>query len=186
MVGEMPTRGRLRMTILKVGGGHSAQGVIVASEIASLRLHWIGKRSYVCPGEECEACQTVSSRWAGFVPMLVDVGPGRPKGVTLLEVTESAWLRFDGLCRMEQDRELFGMRVSVLRRRAKEALLIDPLGRGDLGTRRPIRKELVYDVLATIYQLPSLRDGESVEEWSDRASVAARHQLQVGLLRETR
>lgn len=185
MVGEKLTRSRMRMRLLKVQTGTAVECAVVGAELASLRLHWIGGRSYVCPGGDCPACMEVASRWAGFVPVLVSMGPGSPKGVLLLEVTESAWARFDGLCRLEQDRELFGMRIAVMRRRVKEPLCIDPLGRADLGERKPIALSTCYDALATLYGLTSVREGETVGEWSSRAESGARHALELAIARLT-
>lgn len=184
MVGEQLTRSRMRMRLLKVNAGSMCEAVIVGGELATLSLHWIGRRSYVCPGEDCPACMECGSRWAGFLPVMVAMGPGSPKGVCLLEVTAPAWGRFDGLVRMEALGELFGIRVSIMRRRVKESLLIDPLGREDLGTRKPVSAAVCYDALSTLYGLPWLRDGESIEAWSARAAVAAGHRIQVAVMRE--
>lgn len=184
MVGEMPTRSRMRMRLLKVQSGSAVECTIVGSELASLRLHWIGGRSYVCPSGDCPACVEVASRWSGFCPVLVAMGPGSPKGVCLLEVTEAAWARFDGLCRMEQLRELFGLQVVVMRRRPKEPLCIDPLHRAELGERKPVSVSMCYDALATLYGLPAFREGEAVGDWSARAESAARHAMQLAMLRE--
>lgn len=184
MVGEMPSKGRMRMRLLKVQAGSAVDCTIVGSELATLRLHWIGKRSFVCPGGDCAACMEGGSRWAGFLPVLVTMGPGSPKGVCLLEVTENAWMRFDGLCRMESEADLFGLRISVCRRRAKEPLCIDPLGRDDVGERKPLDVRVCYDALATLYTLPSLNPVETIGDWVERASVAAGHQIAVALLRD--
>lgn len=181
MIGEVPSRSRIRMRLLKVQPGSTVDCVIVGSELASLRLHWIGGRSYVCPGGDCPACLEIASRWSGFLPVSVVMRPASPKGVYLLEVTEAAWARFDDLCRLAELRELFRLHVSVMRRRRKEPLLMEPLDHVVLGERNPVSVSMCYDALATLYCLPSFMEGETPADWSARVESAARHHLALAM-----
>lgn len=181
MIGEVPSRSRIRMRLLKVQSGSVVDCVILGSELASLRLHWVGGRSYVCPGGDCPACLVIASRWSGFLPVSVAMGPGSPKGVCLLEVTEAAWSRFHNLCRLADLQELFGLHLSVMRRRRMEPLLLEPLDRASLGERKPVSVSTCYDALATLYCLPSFMEGETPVDWSARVESAARHHLALAM-----
>jgi hypothetical protein len=152
--------------------------------VASLRLHWIGNRSYVCPGGDCAACVEVPSRWTGFIPISVALAGGQSQ-LMLLEVTEQAWSRFDGLCRLAGHRELLGWRVSVQRSKSKSPLLIDPIEFG-CWSRAPVSVGHVYAALATLYGLPGFGPDETPEAWAERAAVSAGYAIQLAIARERR
>jgi|DewCreStandDraft_4_1066084.scaffolds.fasta_scaffold24190_3 hypothetical protein len=183
MVGGVPDKRRVLMKLLKVHPGVTLEVTFVSDELASLRLHWLLGRSYVCPSGDCPACFECGSRWTGFVPVMVSVPQGKGPGICLLEVTESAWARFDGLCRLEGERQLFGLRAQVLRRRRKEPLVIDPVGRTEMCGREPVGPLTLYAALATLYGLPWPAEGETVADWADRVRPAAVRQVEMALAR---
>lgn len=176
MIGEKPTEGRVRMQLLKVKAGGQVTGVFLSEDIGCLRLHWLGSRSYVCSGVGCPACVEWPSRWTGFAPVAIEVGSGQQR-IHLLEFTESAWTRFDGLRRLEGHPTLFGWRASIVRLRNKSPLLIEPIDVCNLE-RAPVKGTVIYSALATLYGLPSIGPDETMDLWQERASRLAAHQLE--------
>ncbi len=65
MIGEKLSR-RTKIALLKVKGGMSCEVVCLADEPLGFRVHWLGKRSFMCPGVDCAAdFAGVGSRWWG-------------------------------------------------------------------------------------------------------------------------
>lgn len=182
MVGESRGKSRVRLPLLKVASGGEVEALILSDAVASVRVHWIGRRSYLCPGGDCPCCLIAESRWVGF--LLVRVCQRGGDRVYLLEVTGSAYDRLVGLLKMEGVESIRGVQVSARRERAKAPLLLEPLGSFDLSKVAVVPVERVYDALATVYGMPSFMDEETVQQWEERASVAAGHAIRLAMERE--
>ena len=175
MIGEFPSS-RTRIRVAKVNGGHDAELVLRSSDAFCFRVHWLGARSYMCPGEECPACeQSIGSKWVGMIAVDVLLRSGAEPLFRLLELTESAYecLRFlrvaEGLA------DLVGLRVHVTRRFNKSPLHFELAELVEAGTepRDVVPLRFVADAAATLYGLPNLGPEETVEAWEPRAKLAA-------------
>lgn len=182
MVGGNAGPSRVRMTLLKVASGGSVKGVVLSDAVASLRVHWIGRRSYICPGVECPCCLIAESRWVGFLVVRVAVRGG--DRLFLLELTSGAFDRFVGLCKLEGWDSFYGVMFQALRERTKGPLIVEPVEMLMSTGGSPIVLRGVYDALATIYGLPGFREGEEVASWEERASAAAGRAIRLAMERE--
>lgn len=176
MVGELPVK-RARLPILKVEGGAMVEAVICCDTVFAWHTHWVGSRSYVCPGEDCPACPDWECRWQGW--LLVRLLHGQRKAQPfLIELSATTFDRFDGLLRFEGGRQYFGLAVQMSRQRRRSALLIEPAGYVDPGGFKKADPLKVWDALATVYGLPTTAGHDTVEGWQTVASAQAGRLLQ--------
>lgn len=181
MIGEKPER-RTKLAVLKVIGGRQTKVVVACDDVIGFSVHWLGGRSYMCAGDLCPACLAdVGSRWNGC--LVVRWSQGAASRLMLLELSASAWDRFFGLVRMEGWSKLNGLAVSISRARAKSPLILDPIGFLDGPRPEPVVVWRMLDAVATLYGLPSAREGEGADDWSDRAAPAAARLLQLAIAR---
>lgn len=176
MFGEKPT-GRTRVPVIKVPGGSNVVVRMRCKDVLGLHVHWLGRRSYVCPGDDCAACeQHVGSRWSGFVA--VDLWRGNNSGIAfgLLELTEGAWSGLQFMRESVGHESILDLCVVAGRRRTRGALRFS-LPEEDVSfgeTRKAWRTEHIADAAATLYGLPPLRGDQKFATWEPLAKDAAR------------
>lgn len=182
MLGENPVS-RTKLPVLKVRGGSDAKVTIASGSVVGFCVHWLAHRSYMCGGEGCPACLAdVGGRWNGV--LVVRWQRGAVRRLLLLEVSASTWERFFGLCRMEGWGSLVGLEVHCTRERPKSPLVLDPLGFVEGERAAGVASWRILDAVATLYGLPSAREGESAEDWQERAQPAAHRLIELALRRE--
>lgn len=179
MIGEIPVQ-RVRVPVFKVKGGHDALFVVRSEEVFGFHAHWLGTRSYMCPGTDCSACeQFVGSRWHGFLAVDLCVGSGGELRHGLLEITESAYGRLQFLRNALGRDDFVGLRVCASRRSSRSPLRLEQPEEGCpvVEATRAVGKPFIASATATIYGLPSPGDGEPLSLWEVKAAEAARLML---------
>jgi len=171
MIGEVPVK-RVRLGVLKVRSGMVAEGVIVVRQVLGFHVHWLLKRSYMCPGAQCAACFAgVGARWNGFVVVRADVGNAHE--LRLLELSATGFERLAGLVRMQGWPDLAGVRFRAARSRAKGVLMVEPVTRDDSLAGKVVSEIRAWEAVATLYGLPTPVEGESLAFWESRARDSA-------------
>lgn len=184
MIGEMPVR-RVKLPILKLKGGSQIECQVVGDQVFAWSTHWVGGRSYVCPGETCPCCPDYDCRWQGW--LLVRLVHGRnTRQRYLLELSATAFDRLNGLMRMDGRTELFGELLVMKRAKARSPLVIEPMGSASVEGVVVGKAAMVWDALATLYGLPSVNMKEGVDEWRVRAEARAAFLLQQASSRSAR
>lgn len=176
MIGELPSK-RTRVPVHKVRGGSHVEIVVRSRTVFGFHSHWLGKRSFMCPGKECAACeQSIGSRWHGFIAIDLRFPGGREKRFGLLEITESAYGRLEFIRESFGMSDFVGLRCFACRRSQKAPLRFVEADEGEsiVAEAKPIEVEFVADASATIYGLPSIGVGQSLKEWERNAIPAAR------------
>lgn len=172
---------RTKLEVVKVRAGQACEGVFVCSWVCGFWTHWVVDRSLMCCGDRCPAClAAVGGRWTGLLAVRVSFAESRR--VCWVEVSASAWDRFAGICAMEGVKVLTGHPVRFERRRAKSPLVVDLLSGPGVEVKEMPDWRL-RDGLATLYGLPGTREGESVDEWEERAQPVALRLLEVAMTR---
>lgn len=185
MIGEMPSK-RTKMPLLKVRGGMQIEIVSLCREPLGFHSHWLGTRSYMCPGIDCPACfAAVGTRWVGFMPVSYKVGQEETARVGVLELTAGAYDAMAGLTRMLGLKNLFGVRFSASRRSKRASLRVEPLDSVDSV---PIKvqefpEHLLLDAMATLYGLPSCPDELDRASWEALAIPKATAMIRQALPR---
>jgi len=171
MIGELPSV-RVKLPVLKVRVGQSCRIVLASESVCGFQVHWLDNRSYMCPGDGCEACaHSLGSRWNGFFVVRVDLVEGRR--VMLLEVSPGCFDRLHGLATMEGFSGLAGLECLVSRPKARGGLVIDPVDARVFKELPLVPAAKAWDAIGTLYGLPAMAPGESLEEWEARARAAA-------------
>lgn len=176
MFGEKPSD-RVRLPIFKVKGGSNAFFVVRARDVVGFMLHWLGSRSYVCPGSECAACeQHVGAKWRGLLAVARLAGSAGDWRGGLLEITDNAYGRLRFVQALEGFDDFLGLRVVASRRSNKSPLAFEEAscGQSERPESKEVREEVVRAALATLYGLPSPGPGETLAAYEERASSAAR------------
>lgn len=181
MIGEMPQT-RVKLPVLKIKAGMRVDVVIASEQVLGFVVHWLGGRSYMCPGDECEACaQHLGGRWNGFFVVRVKLPEGRR--VALLEVSPGSFDRLAGLCRMEGRSTYAGMRCICSRSKARAPLVIDPVDVTGEEESPLVSSFRAWEAVSTLYQLPALAPGETLGAWEARAIPAARRLVELACRR---
>ena len=178
MIGERPSL-RTKLPVVKVKPGGSLEVVIVSEEPMTFHAHWLGDRSYMCPGVDCPACFAgVGARWHGFVCVRWSLPHGSARPMGLLELTETAYNRLDGLRRMFDLGNLYGLGAVLERRTKKSPMRAEPLDdvKRAVDGGKPVPFWVLIDAVATLYGLPACPGGEFVDGW-ERAAVPRASQL---------
>lgn len=183
MFGECPSN-RVRLPVFKVKGGHDVLLTLRSRDVLGFGAHWLGARSFMCPGLDCPACeQFVGARWKGLLAVELHSGSGRETRFGLIEVTESAYGRLRFLRESYGRTEYCGMRVVASRRSAKSPLVF---AEGEVGSTfdesaKAVEAIYVASAVATLYGLPSPGPDESLKDWQEHASGSACIALQAAL-----
>lgn len=167
MIGEMPTT-RTKLPIMKVRAGVTMQVVIAAEEPVGVYTHWLGARSYICPGVDCPACYAaIGAKWLGLLPVKHAPPHAEASSLFVLELSSVPYERLAGLQRLEGLSSLYDQPIEVRRRTKRSPLVIEPIEKSPLPDtlKRPVPRWLVLDGLATVYGLPPCRDAMTPEEW---------------------
>lgn len=181
MIGELPTV-RAKLPVLKIKAGMRAEFVVLSDSVLGFTSHWLGARSYMCPGEDCVACtQGLGARWNGFLVVKVLL-PGGSR-MMLLELSAGCFDRFIGLVRMEGFGSMAGLSCSAGRTRARGALVIEPIRATgeEFGALVPAIRG--WEAIATLYGLPAPVAGEGLEKWEGAAAPAARRLVELAVRR---
>lgn len=176
MIGEMPTS-RTRLAVFKIRGKQSVCCTFRSAEVASFSLHWLGRRSFICPGLDCPADeQSVGSRWSAFAAADFSFGDPERREFGLLEFTESAYERLRFMRQAEQRPDFVGLRCVASRRRDKAPLRFDLPDEGPsyVAATKSLAKMVLIDAVATLYGLPVISPGEELASWEERAMPVAR------------
>lgn len=176
MIGETPTA-RTRLVVWKVSGGHDLELVGRSAEPLTFRVHWLGRRSYMCPGVDCPACeQHVGSKWLGLWACDAFYRIGEPPRLGLLELTEGAFDCLRMLRLSEGLESFYGLRV-IASRRSKRSVLqfeLGALGANVESDRQLVPINLVADAAATLFGLPSCQRDVEFSTWEASAMDVAR------------
>jgi hypothetical protein len=176
MIGEMPSR-RTRLTVIKQPPGVTWFYQLAANQPFSFMAHWLGKRSYLCPGSDCPACaQHIGAKWIGVVLVYTLDDNKRVRGRGLLELTESAWHALDDAAAGSGWPLAEGTQFGLSRPSKRRSLKVEYFGKVNV-IRRPEDvdpQRVLTDAVATLYGLPSLAPGEEISSWADRSVDTAR------------
>lgn len=150
---------------------------IASTGLVTFHVHWLGKRSYVCPATECPACnQSIGAKWIGllYVAICTDEHPTAKHG--LLELTEAAYYRLRDLGQLMGCSIDAHLSMTVSRRSRKSPLMFYSPERGEKfpEVKKIATKEVIADAMATLYGLPAIAEGEKATIWSARVEDAAR------------
>lgn len=171
MLGEMPTT-RTKLQVVKIAAGGKMRISVVSEKPVTCHVHWIGDRSYMCPGIDCQACfGGVGARWHGFLAVRWEVQGRRIAPLGLLELTESSYERLMGICKMFDLPHLFGLQVELTRRSKKSMIRAEPTeGQDDdVLVRTPFPHWMLMDAVATLYSLPPCQNDGEVSSWESKA-----------------
>jgi len=185
MIGEMPSS-RTKVQVLKVRGGSAMEVVPIVREPLGVHVHWLGVRSFMCPGRECPACfAAVGSRWAGFLPVRWKVQQSAAVHVGILELTGGTFERVQGLLRMVGLRDMLGVKTRASRGRDRGPLRLEPLIESvdDVDEVKEFPGWMLRDAIATLYGLPSCPEGLSGGDWEAIAIPHAVKLIRVALPR---
>lgn len=176
MIGEKPAR-RTKLAILKVRPGERCEVQVLCDQVFSWSVHWVGNRSYVCPVEDCPACVDWECRWNGWLLVRL-VNNAHVKRRGLLELSATTYDRLFGLLRMEGSSSWFGQGVLLERGSRRSPMVAEPVGILPTDGIKVAKPQFVWDALATLYGLPAVQPGESVECWAVRAAQMSRRLLE--------
>ena len=175
----MPSR-RTRVPVLKIKGGGHVLLIVRSAKVVSFTLHWLGRRSYICPGTGCPACeQCVGSRWSAFAGAEYSFGTPEQRSFGLLEFTEGAYERLRFMRETEGRPDFVGLRVVASRSRDRAPLRFDLPDEGPcfVASAKAWDHALLIDALATLYALPALVDLSELERWEKACESRSRLML---------
>lgn len=187
MIGEIPSR-RVRMPVFKFSGGQSGEVLVRSRDVFGFHAHWLGKRSFMCPRTECAACdQFVGSRWHGLLAVDINADSRGDWRTGLLEITESAYGKFQFFRDSFGTKDFLGMRISVSRRGRKSPLYVSETLEGSkiVEETSEIGTEIVAAATATLYGLPSPEPGSPIGAWEEVAVRATREMISKAISRMT-
>lgn len=187
MINEMPTR-RSRIGILKVRPGAEYLLTCASEDPFTFFTHWMGARSYMCPGNECPACaQQIGAKWVGLMYVAMSVDEQKKTVHGMIELTEPAWYRMKDLATMLGTEIGPGLSCSVSRKGRKSPLIFRPILDEEKAPvpGKIMKMTQIADATATLYSLPSLEPGQEIKKWSERAKTRARSLLSAQLRRLT-
>lgn len=171
MIGEQPTS-RTKIQVIKVRGGSSLKAVVCCEEPLTFFVHWLGTRSFMCPGVDCAACFAgVGAKWLGLLGVRYEIPHAERAPFGVLELTSAAYERLLGLARLEGEAQLYKMVVEFSRRSKRSSLAAEPCEIPSLQAvvKRPVPEWYLLDGAATLYGLPSCREGMSLADWQAAA-----------------
>lgn len=176
MIGEMPTK-RTRLSVLKLKPNVRYHAALACDDVFSLHTHWLGKRSYACPGDECPACdQSIGAKWNGLLYVAL-----RAEGTTndvygLLELTEAAYYRLRDFAEMTGQTIGPNLRCLVGRRSRRSPLSFQAVEDPEMVPEPSKTASMRYIAagVSTLYGLPGLEPNETVTRWAERTKTAAR------------
>lgn len=183
MLGEKPST-RTKLPVLKIRGGMSSELVSASPDVLSFHTHWLGTRSYMCPGVDCPACFAgVGAKWLGLLGVRVPVPHTVHWTVHVLELTSMAYQKLLGLSRMCDCESLLGFHFAASRRSKKSTLGFEPLEQTGLpgAAMRVLPAWALLDAAATLYGLPSAPQSLSREEWEASAVPRAAQLLRAAI-----
>lgn len=179
MIGELPTK-RTRLSVLKVEPNRPYAISIACEDVFTLQVHWLGKRSYICPGSECSACkQSIGAKWNGLVYVAMQACGSSVVRHGLFELTEAAYYRLRDHAEL-QGRSIGPRLEAVIGRRSRRS----PLSFQSIEAHQeaPVPNQIapmtaIADGVATLYGLPAVKEGETVAKWAARTEQAARSMI---------
>lgn len=164
-------RDRWSLPLMRVQPGQRSLVTIQSHQVIWLATHWVGKQ-VLCPGEDCELCQALSSRTHGYLVCAIsDLGRER---FVMLELTSGCWQRPLGILDCERRTTLSGTVVEVSRRRKRSPLHIDPCfeyGKVHAAASTVTRQ---LNAIAVLFGVSIAAESESAEEWAKRVAPAVR------------
>jgi len=176
MLGEVPVS-RVRMKVFKVGGGHDVDCIVRSADVLGFQLHWLGVRSFMCPGSDCPACaEHVGAKWRGLLGVDVLEGSTGGRKCGLIELTDSALGRLRFVADCVGGSGFLGLHIVASRKGIRSPMRIEEAtpGAARVAGVREIRSEIVAAAVATLYGLPSPGPGDGLREWEVRAADVAR------------
>lgn len=176
MVGELPSS-RTKFRVFKVKPGSDMACLSRVKDVMGFHVHWLGKRSYMCPGAECVACEEmVGSRWNGLLGVDVTIDGNGTTRFGLIELSESSYSRLMFVKECEGFKDLFGLRFNVGRQKKRSPIIFTQSADCTvlISNIAEVVDTVIGDACSTLYGLPSVMKGETVSEWSERSSHAAR------------
>lgn len=172
------------MLVVKVKGGSSLDCVLVRPAVFGFFVHWLGKRSFVCPGMDCAACFAgVGAKWSGVVPIRWEGRQDIPVYTGLLELSQIGFERLE-LVRRENDLEtLLGMRCVFARAADRSPMRVSLADSGALKTtlKAELPQWLVCDAVATLYGLPACPNDDAIALWESEVAVSAARLIRTAL-----
>lgn len=172
MIGEKFEQ-RTRLGVLKVRAGQRFRVELLRHEALGHIVHWLGKCSVLCPGQECPACiAATGARWVGVMPCRL-LGADGSKRVVLVEFSGDAWARLQGLLRMEGRESALGAVVTLTRASSRRGLVGDPVRTEEEGSTRAMPDSVLLDALATLYGLPRCLPDWDADRWTEHVRLHA-------------
>lgn len=160
--------------------------VCVATDVVGFSVHWLGNRSYMCPGVGCPACfSAVGARWLGILPIRWSVPQSDDVRYGFLELSSGTYERFDSLRRMLALKSFLGLPAVASRSRDRSSLRCEPgiSDRSELIEVKAMPDWMARDAIATLYSLPSCHEEMSVQDWEAAAMPKAMQLIRVALPR---
>lgn len=175
---EVEVVGRRGLTLLRVMAGSRSEVVLQSDQVEVVRTHWF-ERQILCPGWDCPACETYSSRVAVFFVALAVVGP-RVQPV-LVEVTASEWARCGLLSRMGVGVVEAGGRLEISRSAARRAARVTLTDVGGTVVPELRTRERLIDAISLLFNLPARAPAELASSWCDRVHSAVVEQASLAI-----
>lgn len=185
MIGELPGS-RTKMHVLKVRGGEQMTVVGLAKEPLGFHTHWLGTRSFMCPGVDCVAClNCVGSRWVGWLPVRWLEKDAEIYHVSILELALGTYDRLNETLRSFSLSSVVGVPCRASRTRNRASLRLDPLisHSSELVEVDEFAEWLLLDVLSTLYGLPSCPEGLGKSSWEAVAIPRAATMVRIAMKR---
>lgn len=171
MLGERPTS-RTKLPVVKVRAGQTMACVIACDEVVCCQVHWLGTRSYMCPGVDCPACFAgVGAKFLGFVAIRFVCRPTGQLELGLLELTGPAYEKLDGLRMLEGASTLFQLPIEFARKSKRSSLSVNLWDGGAVLPKviKLVPEWYVLDGVATLFGLPMCRPDMTGADWSSAA-----------------
>lgn len=131
--------------------------------------HFCG-RQYICGGDECPMCDSQTAREHGYLPVLAEYGKKlRP---SLLELSRTAWDKFDALCRLEEISRAEGYEVEISRAKVNWPLLIEPVKITSNFKAHLALPSFTVNCVAKIHGVRGMEDDETPEKWNINTAPA--------------
>lgn len=176
MINEKPTN-RTRIPILKIDGPTERTITMACDEPFSFHAHWLGKRSFMCPGTSCPACdQHIGARWLGLVFVEIHQKDKRYNARGIIELSEAAYFRLRDLAVQLGNEIGPGLTFNAWRTSKRHPLRFGqpPVSQVAPSDVKSIEMVTLADAAATYYGLPAVAEGETVPAWSSRVEETAR------------
>lgn len=131
--------------------------------------HFI-ERQFICGGDNCPVCESQTPREHGYMPVVAEYG-GKLRA-SLLELSRTAWEKFDALCRMEEISLAEGYEVEISRSKSNSPLYIEPIKITNHFKAHLALPSFTVNCVARIHGVRGMEDDETPEKWNINTAPA--------------